>query len=100
MLFKDLPKGSSIIFDFADERLFTEQGKYNRVQNMVQMAQAAGEPMKFATSLLKLEKLLAEQQLLIYEHLSPQDIQNQYFSNRDDDFQAFETIHFIYAVKN
>lgn len=100
LLFKDLPKGSSIIFDFADERLFTEQGKYNRVQNMVQMAQAAGEPMKFATTLLELEKLLAEQQLLIYEHLSPQDIQNQYFSNRDDDFQEFETIHFIYAVKN
>ena len=55
--------------------------------------------MKFATSLPKLEQLLAQQQLLIYEHLSPQDIQNQYFSNRDDDLQAFETIHYIHAVK-
>lgn len=98
-LFKDLPKGSSIVFDFADEHLFTEQGIFNRVQNMVQMAQASGESMKFATSLKKLEQLLAEQQLLIYEHLSPQDIQNQYFSNRDDDLQAFETIHYIHAVK-
>jgi methyltransferase (TIGR00027 family) len=99
-LFKDLPKGSSIIFDFADEHLFTEQGIYNRVQNMIQMAQASGESMKFATSLLELEQFLAEQQLLIYEHLSPQDIQNQFFSNRDDDLQAFETIHYIHAVKN
>lgn len=99
-LFKELPKGSSIIFDFADEHLFTEQGIYNRVQNMVRMAQASGESMKFATSLHDLERLFAEQQLLIYEHLSPQDIQNQYFSNRDDDLQAFETIHYIHAVKN
>ena len=99
-LFKDLPKGSSIVFDFADEKLFTEQGIYNRVQNMIQMVQASGEPMKYSTSLLDLEQLLAEQQLLIYEHLSPQDIQNQYFSNRDDDLQAFETIHYIHAVRN
>ncbi|MEQ2526076.1 SAM-dependent methyltransferase [Robertmurraya yapensis] len=99
-LFKVLPKGSSIVFDVADERLFTEQGIYNRVQNMVQMADASGESMKFATSLPEIEQLLAEQQLLMYEHLSPQDIQNQYFSNRDDDLQAFETIHYIHAVKN
>jgi len=99
-LFKALPKGSSIVFDFADERLFTEQGIYNRVQNMVQMAEASGESMKFAMSLPEIEQFLAEQQLLMYEHLSPQDIQNQYFSNRDDDLQAFETIHYIHAVKN
>ena len=97
--FKDLPKGSSIIFDFADEHLFTEAGIFNRVQHMVQMAQASGEPMKFASSPSDIEKLLANEQLLIYEHLSPQDIQNQYFSNRDDNLQAFETIHYIHAVK-
>ena len=98
--FKDLPKGSSIIFDFADEHLFSEAGIFNRVQNMVQMAQASGEPMKFASAPSDIEKLLANEQLLIYEHLSPQDIQNQYFSNRDDHLQAFETIHYIHAVKN
>lgn len=99
-LFNALPKGSSIIFDFADERLFTEQGIFNRVQHMVQMAAASGEPMKFSTTLTELEQMLAEQQLFIYEHLSPQDIQNQYFYNRDDDLQAFETIHYVHAVKN
>ena len=99
VFFKDLPQGSSIVFDFADEHLFTKSGIFNRVQNMVQMAQASGEPMKFATSLSDLEKLLSKEQLLIYEHLSPQDIQNQYFANRHDDLQAFETIHYIHAVK-
>ena len=99
VFFKDLPQGSSIVFDFADEHLFTKPGIFNRVQHMVQMAQASGEPMKFATSLSDLEKLLSKEQLLIYEHLSPQDIQNQYFANRHDDLQAFETIHYIHAVK-
>lgn len=99
VFFKDLPQGSSIIFDFADEHLFTKPGIFNRVQHMVQMAQASGEPMKFATSLSDIEKLLSKEQLLIYEHLSPQDIQNQYFANRHDDLQAFETIHYIHAVK-
>ena len=99
VFFKDLPQGSSIVFDFADENLFTKPGIFNRVQNMVQMAQSSGEPMKFSTSLSDLEKLLSKEQLLIYEHLSPQDIQNQYFANRHDDLQAFETIHYIHAVK-
>lgn len=99
VFFKDLPQGSSIVFDFADENLFSKPGIFNRVQHMVQMAQASGEPMKFATSISGLEKLLSEEQLLIYEHLSPQDIQNQFFANRHDDLQAFETIHYIHAVK-
>lgn len=100
LFFKNLPKGSSIIFDFADERLFTEAGIFNRVQNMIQMAKASGEQMKYATSIVDLEILLSKEQLLVYEHLSPQEIQNQYFANRDDHLQAFETIHYIHAVKN
>lgn len=100
IFFKDLPQGSSIIFDFADEHLFTEPGLFDRVQNMVQMAQAAGEPMKFAISPIDLEKMLQNERLFVYEHLSPQAIQKQFFSNRTDDLQAFETIHYVHAVKN
>ena len=98
-LFKDLPKGSSIIFDIADERLFTETGIFNRVRNMVQMAAASGEPMQFCSSIAQLEQLLAQQDLYIFEHLSPQAIQNRYFVDREDDLQAFETIHYVHAVK-
>lgn len=80
--------------------LFTEAGIFNRVQNMIQMAKASGEQMSYASSLVDLERLLSNEQLLVYEHLSPQEIQNQYFANRNDNLQAFETIHYLHAVKN
>ncbi|MFL0504815.1 class I SAM-dependent methyltransferase [Ureibacillus sp. 179-F W5.1 NHS] len=98
-LFAKLPKGSSIVFDYADEKLFEEKGVSNRVQNMVQMALASGEPMKSCFSYEEMEKLLEDANLLIYEHLSPDAIQNQFFSNRTDYLSAFETIHYIHAVK-
>lgn len=98
-LFQDLPEGSSIVFDIADEHLFTEPGIFDRVQHMVQMATATGESMQFCSSIAQLEQLLARQNLYIFEHLSPQDIQNRYFAGRDDDLQAFEAIHYIHAVK-
>lgn len=98
-LFKDLPEGSSIIFDIDDENLFNKPGIFNRVQHMIQMAKASGEPMQFCLSINELERLLAWEDLYIFEHLSPQDIQNRYFADRDDDLQAFETIHYIHAVK-
>ncbi|MEK9199000.1 class I SAM-dependent methyltransferase [Ureibacillus sp. FSL E2-3493] len=98
-LFVKLPKGSSIVFDYADEKLFEEKGVSNRVQNMVRMALASGEPMKSCFSYEEMEKLLEDANLLIYEHLSPDAIQNQFFSNRTDYLSAFETIHYIHAVK-
>src|SRR5699024_7147300 len=39
-LFTKVPSGSSIVFDYADDKLFEENGMSNRVQNMVQMATA------------------------------------------------------------
>ncbi len=44
--------------------------------------------------------MLEQSGLLVYEHLSPSDIQERYFKNRKDDLSAFETIHYIHAVKN
>lgn len=98
-LFQEMPEGSSIVFDYADEHLFTEKGLFNRVENMVKMAAAGGEPMKSNYCYLEIEELLGEAGLLIYEHLSPEDIQLQLFSGRQDDLSAFETIHYIHAVK-
>jgi O-methyltransferase involved in polyketide biosynthesis len=46
-----------------------------------------------------MEELLERSGLLIYEHLSPDKIQELFFSNRSDHLTAFETIHFIHAVK-
>lgn len=98
-LFTKVPSGSSIVFDYADDKLFEEKGMSNRVQNMVQMASASGEPMKSCFTYDEMEKMLENSGLLIYEHLSPDTINNQFFHNRTDYLSAFETIHYIHAVK-
>ncbi|SES27623.1 methyltransferase, TIGR00027 family [Gracilibacillus ureilyticus] len=98
-LFANLPEGSSIVFDYADDQLFEEKGLSNRVENMVKMAAAGGEPMKSSFNRLEMDKMLERAGLLVYEHLSPAKIQEQFFSNRDDYLKAFETIHYIHAVK-
>jgi methyltransferase (TIGR00027 family) len=98
-LFANIPPGSSIVFDYADETLFETKGRSNRVENMVGMAAAAGEPMKSGFTYEEIEKLLEEAGLHIYEHLSPAGIQERFFANRTDELSAFETIHYIHAVK-
>lgn len=98
-LFAKAPIGSSIVFDYADENLFEEKGISNRVENMVKMASASGEPMKSCFTYNEIENMLEKSGLLIYEHLSPVQINDRFFSNRTDYLTAFETIHYIHAVK-
>lgn len=98
-LFVMVPEGSSIVFDYPDENLFTEKGLSNRVENMVKMAAIGGEPMKSCFSYAEMEALLEKAGLLIYEHLSPEDINTFYFEGRNDYLKAFETVHYVHAVK-
>ncbi|NQX44227.1 class I SAM-dependent methyltransferase [Paenibacillus tritici] len=98
-LFADLPAGSSIVLDYADERLWEEKGMSGRVEKMVQLAAAGGEPMKSCFSDREMEQLLEQAGLLIYEHLSPSEINDRFFRNRSDALSAFETIHYIHAIK-
>ncbi|MGG1698136.1 class I SAM-dependent methyltransferase [Bacillus zhangzhouensis] len=98
-LFTKVPSGSSIVFDYADEKLFEEKGISNRVENMLKMASLGGEPMKSCFSYFEIEKMLEKSGLLIYEHLSPAQIHELYFKNRNDYLSAFETIHYIHAIK-
>lgn len=98
-LFAKVPSGSSIVFDYADEKLFEEKGMSNRVENMVKMASASGEPMKSCFTYYEIENMLEKSGLLSYEHLSPAKINELFFSNRTDYLSAFETIHYIHAVK-
>ncbi|MCY7919995.1 class I SAM-dependent methyltransferase [Bacillus vallismortis] len=98
-LFSHVPSGSSIVFDYADETLFTAKGKSNRVEHMVKMAAASGEPMTSCFTYQEMEQMLESAGLLIYEHLTPDDIHDLFFGNRTDDLSAFETIHYIHAVK-
>ncbi|WP_257347097.1 class I SAM-dependent methyltransferase [Pseudalkalibacillus decolorationis] len=98
-LFAKVPSGSSIVLDYADEKLFEEKGMSNRVENMVKMASASGEPMKSCFTYYEIENMLEKSGLLIYEHLSPATINDLFFSNRTDYLSAFEAIHYIHAIK-
>ncbi|MCP1308943.1 class I SAM-dependent methyltransferase [Paenibacillus tyrfis] len=98
-LFAKVPAGSSIVLDYADENLFEEKGMSNRVENMVKMASVSGEPMKSCFTYDEIEKLLEQSGLLIYEHLTPAAIHDLFFRHRTDYLSAFETIHYIHAIK-
>ncbi|KAF6652044.1 class I SAM-dependent methyltransferase [Paenibacillus polymyxa] len=98
-LFTKVPSGSSIVFDYADENLFKEKGMSNRVENMVKMASVSGEPMKSCFAYDEIEGMLEASDLLIYEHLSPDTINSLFFGERADYLSAFETIHYIHAIK-
>ncbi|XKI10984.1 hypothetical protein GGGNBK_05005 [Sporosarcina sp. ANT_H38] len=98
-LFAKVPSGSSIVFYYADETLYEEKGMSNRVENMVKMASASGESMKSSFTNNEIQTMLEESGLLIYEHLTPNAIQELFFRVRTDYLCAFETVHFIHAVK-
>lgn len=89
-------EGSSLLFDYASDDLFTSPVK--RVQNMIAMAAASGEPMKSCFAYSELEKLMEKHRFLIYEHLSTGDIQKQYFFDRTDYLTAFEHIEYALSV--
>ena len=89
-------RGSSLVFDYAGAGLFLSQ--VPRVQRMVAMAAAGGEPMKCCFDALSLTRLLETQGFLVYESLSPQEIQQRYFAPFAGSLRAFEEISFVLAV--
>ncbi|MGL5255347.1 MAG: hypothetical protein ACRC8J_05015 [Phocaeicola sp.] len=89
-------EGSSLLFDYASEGLFTSPVK--RVQNMVSAAAACGEPMKSCFSYRELEKVLGKYCFSIQEHLCTEEIQKRFFTDRTDYLSAFEHIEYALAV--
>ena len=89
--------GSSIVFDYPDENFFTAPEK--RVQNTIMMAKAGGEPMQSDFSYEELEKLLEQQGFLIYELLTPNDIQKNIIDKTGVDMKAFEHVNYCLAVR-
>lgn len=101
-IFRDItsvaPKGSSLVFDYPDVDIFNCERASKRVQSMVAMAKMAGEPMKTGYEYSELESDLEQSGLLIYEHLTPSDIEERYFKGRNDFYHAFENINYALAV--
>ena len=89
--------GSTLVFDYPDENFFNAPEK--RVQNTMMMAKAGGEPMQSAFSYSELEKLLAKHGFLIYELLTPDDIQRDVIDKAGADLKAFEHVNYCLAVR-
>src|SRR5690606_31018220 len=73
-----VPKGISIVFDYPDENTYTSKAG-ERVKKQTAMAGAANEKMLASYSYEELEQLLGDSNFLIYEHLIPREITEQYF---------------------
>ena len=89
--------GSTLVFDYPDENFFDAPER--RVQNTIMMAKAGGEPMQSAFSYAELEKLLEKHRFLIYELLTPDDIQRDIIDNVGADMKAFEHVNYCLAVR-
>ena len=93
--------GSALVFDYPDEYFFDAPEK--RVQNTIIMAKAGGEPMKTALSYSKLETMLEtmleKHGFLIYELLTPDDIQRDVIDKAGADLKAFEHVNYCLAVR-
>ena len=89
--------GSTLGFDYPDENFFDASEK--RVQNTIMMAKAGGEPMQSAFSYGELEKLLETHGFLIYELLTPDDIQKDIIDKAGADLKAFEHVNYCLAIK-
>ncbi len=89
--------GSTLVFDYPDESFFDAPEK--RVQNTIMMAKAGGEPMQSAFSYGELEKLLEKHGFLIYELLTPDDIQRDIIDKTGADMKAFEHVNYCLAVR-
>ena len=90
-------EGSTLVFDYPDENFFDAPEK--RVQNTIMMAKAGGEPMQSAFSYSELETLLEKHGFLIYELLTPDDIQRDIINKAGEDLKAFEHVNFCLAVR-
>ena len=89
--------GSTLVFDYPDESFFDATEK--RVQNTIMMAKAGGEPMQTAFAYGELEKLLQKHGFLIYELLTPNDIQSNVIDKVGADMKAFEHVNYCLAVR-
>lgn len=95
--------GSTLVFDYPDADMFTEKSG-ERAKKQLIMANGAGENMKAGYSYEELETILSDSGLLIYEHLTPQEITEQYFneynkSNIQNTMTAFDNVNYCLAVK-
>lgn len=90
--------GSSFIFDYLDDTAFNERLASKKLTRMRQITAQTGEPMITGYDPFELDLELQDCQMLLYENLSPANIEEMYFKGREDGLHAFEHFHFAHLV--
>ena len=80
------------MFDYPDESFFDAAER--RVQNTIMMAKAGGEPMQSSFSYSELEWLLKKYGFMIYELLTPGDIQRDIIGRAGAEMKAFAHVNY------
>ncbi len=98
-----LCKGSALVFDYPDEQSDTPKAGA-RTQKQRMLAEAAHETMLASYSCKDMEMRLAAHGFLLYEHLYPQELTQQYFAhynrhNPDSPMRALDNVNLCLAVK-
>ncbi|WML42088.1 SAM-dependent methyltransferase [Neobacillus sp. OS1-2] len=90
--------GSSFVFDYLDDTAFNERKASKKLIQMRQITAATGEAMVTGFDPFELDLELQDCQMLLYENLSPENIEELYFTDREDDLHAFDHFHFAHLV--
>jgi methyltransferase (TIGR00027 family) len=90
------PAGSPVVFDYIDEDALTEHAS-PKMKLIREIVMRAGEPMRCGFNPIALSSNLRVVGLTLKENLSPEDIQNRYFSDRADGYRSADHIHFAWA---
>lgn len=93
-----LSANSSIVFDYPT------CNKAERTTKQSVLAEGANEKMLACYTYEEIEKMLSEHGFLIYEYMTPQEIEEKYFTkyniaNQPHSMHAFENVSFCLAVK-
>jgi len=95
--------GSTIVFDYPDQDTYTDKAG-ERTKKQALLAGGAGEAMLASYLYFDMEALLSNCGFLIYEHLVPKKITEQYFAeynraNPQHIMSAFDNVNYCLAVK-
>jgi methyltransferase (TIGR00027 family) len=90
--------GSSFIFDYLDDTAFNDNLASKKLIQMRQITAHTGEPMVTGFDPFELDRELQDCNVLLYENLSPDNIDELYFANRADGLHAFDHFHFAHLA--
>lgn len=92
--------GSSFVFDYLDDTAFNDTTASKKLIQMRQITAQTGEPIITGFDPFELDLELQDCNMLLYENLSPANIEEMYFANREDELHAFDHFHFAHLVVN